>query len=204
MKLVINNQPVLRVCMWNEDQRKLQVLFPLVIGCYHRPQNKYQFRNVLNFKCAPLAEKFASRSGQHTDGGCQCSHLPGGDHWFSEEKWWEWWRCIYICSLLTIFCERSLSRAHYGRENLRMLRLRESLEKSHLLWLWSHLYILTPASFKTCICSKASTVFFGVTVQSVLGIVKIQVSLKIGAIALCKCPSLCGPTDGLLETCPLT
>ena len=151
-----------------------------------------------------LAEKVTSRSGQHTDGGCRCSRLPGGDHWFSEEKWREWWRCIYICSLLTIFCERSLSRAHYGRENLRMLRLRESLEKSHLLWLWSHLYILTPASFKTCICSKASTVFFGVPVQSVLGIVKIQVSLKIGAIALCKCPSLCGPTDGLLETCPLT
>ena len=76
MKLVINNQPVLRVCMWNEDHRKLQVLFPLVIGCYHRPRNKYQFRNVLNFKCAPLAEKVANRSGQHTDGGSQCSRLP--------------------------------------------------------------------------------------------------------------------------------
>ena len=40
---------------------------------------------------------------------------------------------ISFCSLLKVFCERSLSRAHYGRENLRMLRLGESLEKSHLL-----------------------------------------------------------------------
>ena len=28
-----------------------------MIGCYHRPQNKYQFRNVLNFKCAPPRRK---------------------------------------------------------------------------------------------------------------------------------------------------
>ena len=34
---------------------------------------------------------------------------------------------------ISVACERSLSRAHYGRENLRMLRLRESLEKSHFL-----------------------------------------------------------------------
>ena len=65
-----------------------------------------------------------------------------------------------------------------------MLRLRESLEKSHPLWLWSHLYILTPDSFKTCICLKATTVFICVPAQSALGIVEIQVSFKIGTIAL--------------------
>ena len=46
------------------------------------------------------------------------------------------------------------------------------------------LTILTPDSFKTCICLKATTVFICVPAQSALGIVEIQVSFKIGTIAL--------------------